>query len=97
MYLNNTLYYDALFKTKEFNDELNLLTKKLSTEKVSERIEQLSEEIELGVNFDGQRWGTGNRNPVGDAKSCWSEYVLYLEDCINSRLSAIKNIDFRTM
>ncbi len=95
--LKNTLYYNALFKTKEFNDELNLLTKKLSTEKVSERIDQLSEEIELGVNFDGQRWGTGNRNPVGDAKSCWSEYVLYLEDCINSRLSAIKNIDFSPM
>ena len=97
LYLNNNLYYNALFKTKEFNDELNLLTKKLSTEKVSERIDQLSEEIELGVNFDGQRWGTGKRNPVGDEKSCWSEYVLYLEDCINSRLSAIKNIDFSPM
>ncbi|MBQ0051288.1 MAG: bacterial Ig-like domain-containing protein [Treponema sp.] len=94
--LKNTIYYDALFKTKEFNDKLNELTQKLTTEGVSNRILELKTEITNGVAFDGIKWGTTNRNPVGDAKTNWNEYVEYLENCINTRLSAIKNMNFET-
>lgn len=91
---NNSLYYDALFKTKEFTTKLNELRLTLDSDKVSEKIEKLKELIKIGALYDGIRWGSNNRNPRGEAKSSWDEYVSYLEDCIVNRLDAIKDIDF---
>ena len=94
--LSNCIYYGALFKTVEFNQELNLLLDKLTTDGVSLQIHKFEREISKAITLDGKRWGTENRNPVGDAKENWNEYVDYLEDCINTRLQSIKDMNFVT-
>lgn len=92
---NNSLYYDALFKTEEFNLKLNVLLQTLEPNKVSKKIAELKQEIREAVKYDSIRWGTVNRNPRGEAKSSWDEYVEYLEECIVKRLNAIKGINFQ--
>ncbi len=91
---NNSLYYDALFKTIEFTAKLNELCSTLDSNKVSAKISELKDLIEKGALYDGKRWGTKNRNPRGESKSSWDEYVSYLEECIVTRLDAIKNLTF---
>lgn len=90
----NSLYYDALFKTEEFNLKLNELLQTLDSDRVSNKIAELKQEIGEAVKYDSIRWGTVNRNPRGEAKSSWDEYVSYLEECIVNRLDAIKSITF---
>ena len=91
---NNSLYYDALFKTKGFTTKLNEICSTLDSNKVSTKISELKELIEKGALYDGERWGTNNRNPRGETKSSWDEYVSYLEECIVNRLIAIKSLTF---
>ncbi len=90
----NSIYFDALFKTQEFNIALNELISTINDNMVSGKITELSGEIEKGVNLDGVRWGTSNRNPVGIAQSNWEAYVEDLENCVISRLNYIKNKNF---
>lgn len=92
--LKDSIYYDALFKTTEFRDALNEEKEKLSSQRVSDRIAQLSDAIESSVMLDGIRWGTSNRNPVGERKGSWNEYVAYLEKCVNTRLEYMKELEF---
>ncbi len=94
--LSEYLYYDALFKTKEFRTKLNelLADDSFSTEAVSAHIAQVRDSIVEGVELDSRKWGTASRNPVGKKFKTFDAYADNLEECINSRIAALKATTF---
>ena len=89
--LNETIYYDALFKIPDFQQELNSLLLLISSEEISEDIDRVQNKIKASVELDSKRWGTENRNPVGEAKNSFDEYVAYLKDCVITRIDFMKD------
>ncbi len=92
--LKKTIYFDALFKIPQFNEELNTIISKLSTSEISSEISSTQSKIRASVELDGKRWGTKHRNPVGEKRNNFDEYVSYLEDCVITRVEYMKNNPF---
>lgn len=96
--LNNSIYYDSLFKIAEFNDKLNYYISDscITEDDVVEQIELLRNKISKGVKLDEKRWGNDFRNPIGQPQSDFNAYVDNVKDCIISRLSYMKTVNFKT-
>ena len=92
--LKNTIYYDALFKTAEFNQELQNLVNSISISEYLNKMEELRATIEKGVKLDEKRWGTGFRNPVGLKQVSFDAYVNDLENIVRIKIEYLKTITF---
>lgn len=93
--LKDTLYYDALFKTREFNSKLRELldSNSLTEEKIRQNISELSGRLEKSAALDKLRWEESfvvneqlNMLPFRDYKS----HVNELESCLTTRLRLVK-------
>ena len=89
--VKNTIYYDSLFKIPSFNEKITELTSLIDEDDISSEIESIRTQIRKSVELDGNRWGTENRNPLGEKRSNFDEYVDYLKDCTISRINFVKN------
>lgn len=96
--VNNSIYFDSLFKLEEFNNKVNyyLSGSFITEDDVLKQVESLRNKISKGVKLDETRWGRDFRNPVGKAQSDFNAYVDHVSDCIISRLNYMKNADFKT-
>lgn len=92
--LNNSIYYDVLFKFDEFKNELNSLLDSLSISDLFEYMDETREKIYPSVILDGERWGNFHRNPVGDIKNGFDDYIQYLKNCVGNRISYYKEHKF---
>jgi hypothetical protein len=92
-FLNNTIYYDALFKNTEFKNNVNMYASMLSSEDFINEITTLKSYIESSVKLDNERWGV-HCNPVGERRNNFDEYVEYFKNCITDRVDYIKNNPF---
>lgn len=92
-FLNNTIYYDTLFKYPTFRNKVNLYTSMLSSADFVKEINSLKEYINPSVKLDKDRWGKRN-NPVGEKRNNFDEYVEYFKDCITDRLDYMKHNPF---
>ena len=63
----------------------------ISSEEISEDIDRVQNKIKASVELDSKRWGPENRNPVGEAKNSFDEYVAYLKDCVITRIDFMKD------
>lgn len=63
--------------------------KDLSTDGVSRKIRELYNQIKISAEMDRLRWGYHPNSKEPDFDT-YDEYVEQLEDCINTRLAAIK-------
>lgn len=98
LFVNNSIYYDSLFKIADFNDKVNYYVSDLfiTENDIVEQVESLRNKISKGVKLDEKRWGNGFRNPVGEKQANFDAYVDNVRDCIVSRLNYMKNADFKT-
>ena len=87
------LYYDALFKTKEFNEKFKelLSSNDLNTTDFANYIENQYNLIKKSVELDEKRWGKANRNPVKPAQPNFRAYVEELIEAVTFRLEYLKN------
>ena len=88
-----SLYYDALFKTKEFKEKLKelLSSNALNTTDFANYIENQYNLIKKSVELDEKRWGKANRNPVKPAQPNFRAYVEELIEAVTFRLEYLKN------
>lgn len=95
--VNNSIYFDSLFKLAEFNNKVNyyLSDSFITEDDVLKQVESLRNKISKGVELDETRWGRDFRNPVGKSQSDFNAYVDHVCDCIISRLNYMKNADFK--
>lgn len=89
----DSLYYDALFKTKEFNEKLKelLSSNALNTTYFANYIENQYNLIKKSVELDEKRWGKANRNPVKPTQPNFRAYVEELIEAVTFRLEYLKN------
>ena len=94
--VNDTIYFDALFKTREFNSKIKeLLESDLVTEeKIKQEIKDLSEKLEKSALLDRLRWEESfvvneqmNLLPFEDYK----KHVNELESCLTTRIRVVKS------
>lgn len=94
--VNDTIYFDALFKTREFNSKIKeLLESDLVTEeKIKQEIKDLSEKLEKSALLDRLRWEESfvvneqmNLFPFEDYK----KHVNELESCLTTRIRVVKS------
>ena len=90
----NTIYYDALFKTESFNEQLSSLVAGISTDDYLEKMEALREKISKSAELDGKRWGTDFRNPVGAKQANFDAYVDDLENIVVTKINYLKTLTF---
>lgn len=90
--VKNTIYYNSLFKIPAFNKKITELTSLIDANDISLEIESMRAKISKSAKLDGDRQGTENRNPVGEKRNSFDEYVDYLKDCTISRINFVKNI-----
>lgn len=94
--VNDSIYFDALFKTREFNSKIKeLLESDLVTEeKIKQEIKDLSEKLEKSALLDRLRWEESfvvneqmNLLPFEDYK----KHVNELESCLTTRIRVVKS------
>lgn len=84
-------YFDKLYLNPIFRAKVKELldNKDLSTDGVSRKIRELYNQIKVSAEMDRLRWGYHPNSKEPDFDT-YDEYVEQLEDCINTRLAAIK-------
>lgn len=94
LFLKYTIYYDSLFKIPAFREKVNTLISQLSSSDISREINSIKAEISESAKLDGQRWGTVFRNPVGEVRNSFDDYVGYLDKCVTDRVKYLKRNSF---
>lgn len=94
--VNDTIYFDALFKTREFNSKIKELLESdlITEEKIKQEIKDLSEKLEKSALLDRLRWEESfvvneqmNLFPFEDYK----KHVNELESCLTTRIKVVKS------
>ena len=85
-YLQNTIYYNALFKSPSFKEKVREVFSQYSSSiNIANRIEEMREEIALSAEYDTKIWGEHN-DPSGIKRTDFNAYVDFLKDTLQKKL-----------
>ena len=84
--LQNTIYYNALFKSPSFKEKVREVFSQYSSSiNIANRIEEMREEIALSAEYDTKIWGEHN-DPSGIKRTDFNAYVDFLKDTLQKKL-----------
>ena len=88
--LQNTLYYDALFKSPAFIARTKELWKTYSGEiKVESEIESMRSTLSTAAQYDSMLWGNDSNDPSGINRKDFNAYVDFLKETLNKKISVV--------
>ena len=88
--LQNTLYYDALFKSPAFIARTKELWKTYSGKiKVESEIESMRSTISTAAQYDSMLWGSESNDPSGINRKDFNAYVDFLKETIVKKISVV--------
>ncbi len=89
--LQNTIYYDALFKSPSFTQKVKDLWQKYYTLiDIDLQIETLREEISVAAEFDFLIWGKHN-DSSNIVREDFDSYVDFLKETLNKKLLVVND------
>lgn len=88
--LQNTLYYDALFKSPAFIARTKELWKTYSGKmKVDSEIESMRSTLSTAAKYDSMLWGNESNDPSGVNRKDFNAYVDFLKETLNKKISVV--------
>lgn len=91
IYLKNSLYYDALFKSSSFRKKLKRIwDEKSGSIDISLKIEELRNKISVAADYDAKLWQV-NHNPTNMELANFNEHVNFLKATILNRMKIVSN------
>ena len=88
--LQNTLYYDALFKSPAFVSRTTELWKTYSGKmKVDDEIESMRTTLSTAAQYDSMLWGNESNDPSGVNRKDFNAYVDFLKETLNKKISVV--------
>lgn len=91
VHLINTIYYNALFKSDSFKTTVkNIWNEKSGTINISDKIEEIRNEIKIAAVYDSILWGVNhNPNPSVLTFNNFDGHVDFLKNVMNNKLSVV--------
>lgn len=88
--VQDTLYYDALFKSPAFIARTKELWKTYSGKmKVDSEIESMRSTLSTAAHYDTMLWGSRNTDPSGVDRKDFNAYVDFLKETLNKKISVV--------
>ena len=88
--LQNTLYYNALFKSPAFIARTKELWKTYSGKmKVDSEIEKMRSTLSTAAQYDTMLWGSRNTDPSGVDRKDFDAYVDFLKETLSKKISVV--------
>lgn len=88
--LQETLYYDALFKSPAFIARTKELWKTYSGKmKVESEIESMSSTLSTAAQYDSMLWGNQNTDPSGVNRKDFNAYADFLKETLSKKISVV--------
>ena len=91
VHLINTIYYNALFKSDSFKTTVkNIWNEKSSTINISDKIEEIRNEIKIAAVYDSILWGVNhNPNPSVLTFNNFDGHVDFLKETLQNKKLAV--------
>lgn len=88
--LNNTIYYDALFKSPSFTDRVKEIWNEKSADiDINSIIEELRTQLAVAAQYDAELWAV-NHNPVGIVYDDFNGHVDFLKEALNHKYQVVQ-------
>ena len=91
--LQNTLYYDALFKSPAFTARMKeLWSTYYSRMKLDDEIESMRSTLLTAAEYDMMRWGTQSNDPSGINRKDFNAYVDFLKETVSKKIGIVNKL-----
>ena len=93
VHLINTIYYNALFKSDSFKTTVkNIWNEKSGTINISDKIEEIRNEVKIAANYDSILWGVNhNPNPSVITFNDFDGHVDFLKETLQKKNLIVGN------
>ena len=88
-FLTGFIYYNALFKSSVFIDEVKEVWDNYSSDiEIDNKIEELRDYLSVAANYDAKKWGV-NHNPFDMQLSDFNAHVDFLKTLLDSKMETV--------